>query len=78
MTHQTLLDDLGGNDSPRAVTAASMSNELCAELVETIDLGDWELNDWETEFIGGLLGSKHFSIKQKEVIYKLARRFRLL
>jgi hypothetical protein len=65
-------------DSSRAITPDRMSNQLAAELINTIDVGDYELSDWETEFIGGNLEHTSFSTAQKSVIYKLAKRFNLL
>ena len=66
-----------GDDS-RAITAENMSNQLTAELVEALDSGDWELPDWHAQFIESNLGRTTFSIKQKHVIYDLARKYRLL
>lgn len=61
-----------------SITADNMTNELATELVESIDSSDLELNDWETEFVGGLLGRTFFSTKQKAVILKIAKRGKLL
>jgi hypothetical protein len=67
------------DESPsRAITPDSMSNILAAELVEAIDNGDWELSDWHAQFIESNLGRTSFSVKQKAVIYDLARKFNLL
>lgn len=77
--NQLLLVDLNDKSvSPRALTPASMSHALCRELVETIDIGDFELSDWQTEFIGNNLDRQYFSLEQRKVIYDLARKFRLL
>jgi hypothetical protein len=79
----TSLDDLFFPKKPREdhfVTPESMSFNLARQLVEDIDTGDFELTAWETEFVGSILDKDQttFSFKQKEVIYKLARRFHLL
>jgi hypothetical protein len=76
------IDRLLADDrhSPRdqAVTPSNMSNPLAHELLNTIDVGDYELSDWETEFVGGNLERTSFSTAQKSVIYKMAKRFNLL
>ena len=61
-----------------AITPERMSNQLAAELLEAIDSGDFNLTDWDVDFIGNNLGREHFSLKQKRVIYNLARKFKLL
>lgn len=67
-----------GSDSPKTLSARNMSDNLALELITTLDLGDFELTDWETEFVESLVSKKHFTDKQKEVIYKLAFKFKLL
>jgi hypothetical protein len=62
----------------RAITADNITDQLCAELVQTIDDGDFSLTDWDIEFIGGNLGRTTFSPKQRAVIYKLAFKLKLL
>jgi hypothetical protein len=66
------------NDDSRAITPERMTDHLARELIQELDLGDWELNDWQAKFVESNLQREHFSLKQKEVIYKMARRFNLL
>lgn len=73
-----MTSDLPLPPESRAITPDTMSDTLTAELVQDLDLGDWELSDWEAQFISSNLSNDRFSIKQKSVIYKLARRYNLL
>lgn len=75
--NQMLLVDLG-QTNPRAFGPKQMSNELTRELIDTIDLGDFELTQWELEFIEDMLTHTTFSYPQREVIYNLAHKFKLL
>ncbi len=70
-------------DNPRrqehgAITAENISHQLCEELVNELDEGDFELNDWQAKFIESNLGHSYFSVKQKAVIYDMAFKFKLL
>lgn len=82
MTSPNSLDDLFvPRDRPQqhaAITADNISDSLCAELVQTIDDGDYSLTDWDIDFIGNNLGRSTFSPKQRAVIYKLAFKLKLL
>ena len=74
------IDRLFSSDdsSSRAITAENMSDHLACELIQELDFGDWELDDWSAEFIESNFSRTTFSLKQKSVIYKLAKRFNLL
>ena len=65
-------------DDGLAITPDRMSDELAAELVSELDLGDWELTPWQASFIESNLGRRRFSLKQKEVIYSMSRKLRLI
>lgn len=65
-------------DHDIVVTADNMSDQLAAELCESIDSSDANLNDWETDFIGSCLSKSFYSQKQKACIYKIAKRLQLL
>lgn len=61
-----------------AITPFNMSDTLAAELVQELDLGDWELDPRSAEFIESNLSRTEFSVKQKQWIYNLARKFHLV
>ena len=65
-------------EDDRAITPDRMSDALAQELVQEIDFGGYELTSWETNFIESNLQKERFSLKQKEVIYKIARRLHLI
>ena len=73
---QSLLDL--GTDSPRTLSAKNMSNDLAKELVTSIFLGSFELTAWQTEFICSCADRTTYTLDQKQVIYNLAFKFRLL
>lgn len=60
------------------ITAETMTNNLALELLNELDLGDWEVSQWEAGFIDSCLRRETFSIKQKAVIHKMAVKFKLL
>jgi hypothetical protein len=66
------------DDSPKVIRPDNMSDQLAKELVTDMDLGDYEVNDWEADFLESCLSRDRFTLKQKEVIYKMARRLKLL
>lgn len=61
-----------------ALTPDRMSDECTVDLLVELDQGDYNLTDWDVEFIGSNLGKNSFSVKQKKVVYDLARKFKLL
>jgi hypothetical protein len=72
------LTPRGHRQQHHAITPENMSDNLASELVADLDDGDFEVNDWEADFLESCLSRDTFSIKQKSVIYKMAKRFGLL
>lgn len=70
----------GANDGAtrHVVTAESMSDHLCKDLLNDLDLGDWELTDWEADFVESCLGRDRWTLKQRAVILKMANKYKLL
>lgn len=73
---QSLLDL--GTTSPRTLSATNMSSALASELLTTISLGDFALTPWQDQFVADTLSLKTFTLGQREVIYNMAFKFRIL
>ena len=72
-----LLLDLG-QTNPRVLHPRSMSTTLGFELLKTLSLGDFNLNQWSIDFINSALSGRTLSVRQKTVIYNLSRKFNVL
>jgi hypothetical protein len=70
------LSDVGR--SRAALSEGYFTDKLAADLVEALDSGDFEFNDWQLEFLESNLGRSTYSVKQKKVIYEMANERNLI
>ena len=75
--HQLRLLDVH-DTSPKTLSPERMSHECAREVVESLFLGDFEVNNWQRDFILDMHTLYHFTLKQRKVIYNLGRKFRLI
>lgn len=76
MTTQTLIDL--PSDSPIVLHPESMSN-ACALLITTqLREGNFDTNTAQEEFLLSCIGKKWYSLRQKQYIYNLGRKFKLI
>lgn len=45
------------------------------DFLRALDAADFNVSDWEAEFIESNLTQTHFSPKQREIVLKLAERY---
>lgn len=80
MIKQLILDI--GQDSPKTLSAQSMSDELARELVKTLYMMDLpDDNDWREEWLikqMRTINHKFFTLKERQVVYDLAFKYQLL
>lgn len=67
-----------GHDNPITLSAKSMSNACAKELVTSLRLGGFDTSVANDEFLLSCAGKTHFSLPQKQYIYDLGRKFKLI
>ena len=67
-----------GQASPKTLSPEAMSDDLARELLATLYHGDFRFTQWQANFILNNHSTKHFTLKLKRVIYKMAFQFRIL
>ena len=50
------------------------TKSMC-DFLRALDAADFNVSDWEAEFIESNLTQTHFSPKQREIVLKLAERY---
>jgi hypothetical protein len=51
------------------------SHDDLLDILKEVDEGDFDVSDWEANFIESNLASRHFTLKQKKVIQKLDQKY---
>lgn len=66
------------SDNPIALHPDRMSNAVALLISTQLREGNFATNYAEDEFLLSCVGKKWYSIRQKQYIYKLGRRFQLI
>jgi len=76
MTSQLLLDI--GKPSPIVLCAENMSNAVATLITTQLREGNFATTTAHDEFLLSCTGKSHFSLRQKQYIYNLGRKFRII
>jgi hypothetical protein len=76
MTNQLLLDI--GKPNPIVLHARNMPNSVAILITTQLREGNFNTTTAHDEFLLSCTGKSHFSLRQKQYIYNLGRKFRLI
>jgi len=65
-------------DNPIAFDGKTMSNQVAKLIADQLRTGNFATSTANDEFLISCVGKTHFSIRQKDYLYSLARKFKLI